>query len=102
MGAIIYKFLLRLAISILILWFFKDHFNDQYFWIISALGVYFFVFQPAYLAFKKFNEENKTIITETLCSSCKHFDETAVLCMKYDKHPTEKYIPCEGSDWEPK
>jgi len=25
-----------------------------------------------------------------------------VLCMKYDKHPTENYIPCEGEEWEPK
>jgi hypothetical protein len=102
MGVIIYKFILRLAVAILVLWFFKDHFNDQYFWIIGALAIYFFTIHPAYLAYSKFREENKTILTSTLCSTCKHFDETAILCMKYDKHPTENYIPCEGSDWEPK
>jgi len=101
-GEIIYKTLIRLGLSLLILWFLKDHFDEKYFWIISSLAIYFFTFHPAYLSYKKFNEENHSILTETLCSSCKHFDETAVLCMKYDKHPTENFIPCEGKDWEPK
>lgn len=102
MGAIIYKFIIRLAVAILVVWFFKDHFNDRYFWIIGALTIYFFTIHPTYLAYRKFREESRAIITSTLCSSCKHFDETAVLCMKYDKHPTENYIPCEGSAWESK
>ncbi|MFZ2325214.1 MAG: hypothetical protein WAV89_16140 [Ignavibacteriaceae bacterium] len=102
MGAIIYKTLIRLAVSILVLWFFKDYFDEKYFWIISLLAIYFFVFNPTFLAYKKFADDNRAILTDTLCSSCKHFDESAVLCMKYDKHPTENFIPCEGRDWEPK
>jgi len=45
---------------------------------------------------------NKEIIENTLCSSCKHFDESAVLCMKYDKHITKDEIPCGGIHWEMK
>ena len=102
MGEIVYKTLIRLALSILIFWFVKDYFDEKYFWIISALAIYFFVFYPAHLSYKNFIDSNKEIISNTLCSSCKHFDGTAVLCMKYDKHPSENYIPCEGTDWEPK
>jgi hypothetical protein len=101
-GEIIYKTLIRLGIFLLVLWFFKNYFDEKYFLIISLLVIYFFIFHPAYLAYKKFTEESKNILTGTLCSSCKHFDESAILCTKYDKHPTENYLPCEGNDWEPK
>ncbi len=102
MGEIIYKTLLRVGLIILALWFFKDHFDEKFFWILSILTIYFFAFYPAYLSYKKFQDTNQKIITSTLCSTCKHFDETAVLCIKYDKHPTEDFIPCEGNAWEPK
>ncbi len=102
MGEIIYKTLIRLGIFLLVLWFLKNYFDEKYFLIISLFVIYFFIFHPAYLNYKKFTEESKNILTGTLCSSCKHFDESAILCTKYDKHPTENYIPCEGNDWEPK
>ena len=93
---------MRFAFSLILLWFAKDYFDERYFWILSILGIFFFVFNPAYLSYKKFIETNKEIISNTLCSSCKHFDTTAVLCMKYDKHPSEEFIPCESTAWEPK
>lgn len=102
MGEIIYKTILRLAVTILAVWFSKDFFDEKFFWIISILAIFFFVFHPAYSSYKKFIDENKNIITNTLCSTCKHFNPTAIICMKYDKHPTENFIPCEGTDWEPK
>lgn len=102
MGEIIYKTLIRLGLSLLVLWFIKNQFDEKFFWIISLLVIYFFVFHPAYLAYKRFEDENEKILTGTLCASCKHFDGSAILCMKYDRHPTENFIPCEGSDWEPK
>lgn len=102
MGEIVYKTLIKFALILLTLWYFKDYFETQYYWILSLLSIYFFVFHPAYLSYKKFIESNKEIISNTLCSSCKHFDVSAVLCTKYDKHPSESFIPCEGSDWEPK
>lgn len=102
MGEIVYKTILRFGLILIALWFGKDLFGDKFFWIISLLSIYFFVFHPAYIAYKTFIEENKSVITNSLCSTCKHFDESAVLCTKYDKHPTENFIPCEGSAWEPK
>jgi hypothetical protein len=102
LGEIVYKTLIRFAATLLILWFSKDFFGEKFFWIVSLLAIYFFVFYPAYLSYKNFIDSNREVVNNTLCSSCKHFNESAVLCIKYDKHPTETFIPCEGNDWEPK
>lgn len=102
MGEIVYKTLIRFAITLFILWFSKGFFDEKFFWIISLLAIYFFVFHPTFMSYKKFIDSNLNLIKNTLCSSCKHFNESAVLCTKYDKHPSENFIPCEGTDWEPK
>lgn len=102
MGTIVYWTLIRTVIVIPLLWVFKDYFDEKYWFILSSLSIALFIIYPAYNSYKKFFDHNKNVISESLCSSCKHFDESAVLCMKYDKHPTENYIPCEGADWEPK
>ena len=102
MGEIVYKTLIRFAITLFILWFSKDFFDEKFFWIISLLAIYFFVFYPTFMSYKKFIDFNLNIIKNTLCSSCKHFNESAVLCTKYDKHPSENFIPCERTDWESK
>ncbi len=102
MGEIVYKTLIRFALLIVLLWFNKDFFGEKFFWIISIILIYLFVVHPAYSAYTKFIDKNINVITNSLCSSCKHFDESAVLCTKYDKHPTENFLPCEGTDWKPK
>lgn len=64
------------------------------------MAVYGVIIHPAVIQYKLFMETNKEIINNTLCSSCKHFDKSAVLCMKHDKHPTVDSLPCEGMHWE--
>ena len=102
MGEIIYKTLIRFLFLIIIIWLTKNYFDEKLFWILSVLSFYFFLIHPAYLSYQRFIESNRNIVISTLCSSCKHFDKSAILCTKYDKHPTEEFIPCEGTDWEPK
>ncbi len=102
MGEIVFWTLVRIAVILPLLWISKSYFDPIYWFTIGLLAIVFFIFYPTYLAYKNFIEKNKTIVSETLCSSCKHFDESAVLCIKYDKHPTENYVPCEGTDWEPR
>ena len=63
--------------------------------------MYGVIIHPAMIQYRMFLHDNDAIINNTLCSSCKHFDKTAVLCQKYDQHPTLKNLPCEGLDWEP-
>lgn len=102
MGHIVFWGLVRIAILIPALWFLLEYMEYKYWWTVGIMSVYVIVIHPAILQYKIFYEKNKRVILETLCSNCKHFDETAVLCMKHDEHPTEHYVPCDGIDWQPK
>ncbi|MCZ7602515.1 MAG: hypothetical protein QY331_15680 [Melioribacteraceae bacterium] len=101
MGKIIFWGLIRVAVLIPVLWIATDYIDYRYWWIITAMSIYGVVFHPAVIQLKIFREENKIVLEDTICSQCKHFDASAVLCLKYDEHPTEDYIPCDGVDWEP-
>ena len=102
MGGIIYWGLLRTVVVIILLWFSYDYFDYNFFWIIFSLVVYLIIIHPIVSEYKKFIQKNKNVVTNSLCSQCKHFNESAVLCMKYDEHPADNYTPCDGIDWEPK
>lgn len=102
MGAIVFWTIIRSAILIPIIWILQSYLPFNFWSIISLVGIYGLIIHPAVQHYKLFEENNKEIIESTLCSSCKHFDRSAVLCMKYDKHPTVDYLPCNGIDWEPK
>ena len=101
MGEVVFWTIIRTAVVIPALWFLKSYFDFQLWWLVSVMGIYGIIIYPMIIHYKTFEKKNKDIIESTLCSSCKHFDKTAVLCMKYDKHPTIDYLPCEGIDWEP-
>lgn len=101
MGGIVYWGLIRTVIMIFLLWLSYDFFQEKYFWIIASIAIYLIIIHPIVSQYNEFVVKNRDIVNNSLCSQCKHFDETAVLCMKYDQHPTDEYIPCDGIDWEP-
>lgn len=101
MGKVVFWTLIRIAILIPTVWIFLDFIEYRYWWAVLSISIYGVVIHPAVIQYKLFKEENKEILKGTLCSACKHFDESAVLCLKHDKHPTIHEIPCEGLDWEP-
>ena len=102
MGDIIFWAILRTAIVIPAVWILKSHIDEQLWWIVIIAAIYGIIIHPIVLGVKKFEAKSKDILESTICSNCKHFDPSAVLCMKYDKHPTKDYIPCDGIHWEPK
>ncbi len=102
MGEIVFWTLIRTLIMIPIIWISLDYFDYKFWWIISIIAIYIVIIHPAIIGYKKFEEKNKDVNENSLCSTCRHYDKTAVLCMKYDKHPTMNFIPCNGVDWEPK
>ncbi len=101
MGSIIYKALIRSGIAIAAIWFFSGYLNFQFRWIAAAAFFFLIVIYPFVVEIKKFQSENKEVILDTICASCRHFDESAVLCMKHDEHVRKDYIPCGGIHWEP-
>jgi len=102
MGGIVYWGLLRIAVVIALFWLSFDYFDAKYFWIIFGLAIYIIVIHPIIAEYKEFVKKNINVINNSLCSKCKHFNESAVLCMKYDEHPNDDFIPCNGLDWESK
>ena len=101
MGKIIFWGLIRVAVLIPALWIAANWIDYRFWWIITGLSIYGVIFHPAIIQYRIFREENREVLEDTICSQCRHFDASAVLCMKYDEHPTEGFIPCDGVDWEP-
>lgn len=101
MGNIALWTLIRLAILIPALMYFSSLYNGRYNWAILVIAIYLVIIHPIIVQYKNFKEKNKEVVEDSLCSRCRHFDETAVLCMKYDQHPTKDYIPCNTFDFEP-
>jgi len=101
MGAIVFWTIIRVAILIPTLWFLVELIDYKFWWTLVIISVYGVVIHPAVIQYKLFIEKNKEILYNTLCSNCKHFEKTAVLCAKHDKHPTVNFLPCDGVDWEP-
>ena len=102
MGDIIFWAILRTAIVIPAVWILKSYIDEQLWWIVTIAAIYGIIIHPIVLGVKRFEAKSKDILESTICSNCKHFDPSAVLCMKHDKHPTKDYIPCDGIHWEPK
>lgn len=104
MGDIIYYAIIRTAVLIPVLWIVYEYKYLDYrtWWLLGILSIYGVIIHPAIVQYQIFLQKNKEIIENTLCSSCKNFDKTAVLCLKHDKHPNKYSLPCEGIDWEPK
>jgi hypothetical protein len=101
MGEVVFWTLIRIIIVIPALWIAKGYIDYQFWWLLSFFSIYGIIIHPAVIHYRLFQEKNKEVLESTLCSSCKHFDKSAVLCTKYDEHPSVNYIPCQGSDWEP-
>ncbi len=102
MGEIVFWAIMRTAITIPLVWLLQSYLDFQLWWMISMFAIYGVIIHPAMIHYRLFEEKNKDIIDSTLCSSCVHFDKTAVLCLKHDIHPTQENLPCDGRDWEPK
>lgn len=101
MGGIIFWAIVRMVVVIPAIWIMQGMFQSQYWWLIAFCSIYLIVIHPVLMQFRTFEEKNREVLQSTLCSTCKNFDKTAVLCIKYDQHPTRESLPCEGIDWEP-
>jgi hypothetical protein len=71
-------------------------------WSVTLVCLYAFVLHPIQVQYRLYKMETDNVMQGTLCSSCKHFEPTGVLCSVLDEHVTENYIPCEGLQWEPR
>jgi hypothetical protein len=102
LGDIVFWTIIRTAITIAVVWILKSHIDEQLWYLVTVAIVYGIIIHPTVMGLRKFDFKNKSVLDSTICASCKHFDPSAVLCMKHDKHPTVDFIPCDGIHWEQK
>ncbi len=101
MGEIIFWAIIRTAVIIPLLWVSRPYLEYGTWWFASIALLYAGIIHPATVHYRLYLEKNKTVLEESLCTSCRWFDESAVLCLKHDVHPSASYLPCGGLDWEP-
>ncbi|NWF90566.1 MAG: hypothetical protein HXY50_14025 [Ignavibacteriaceae bacterium] len=102
MGEIVFWTIIRTIIIIPAVWLLRGYLDFEIWFVLNIFIIYLVIIHPTITQYRLFEEKNKDIVESTLCSSCIHFDKSAILCLKHDLHPTEKFLPCEGLDWEPK
>lgn len=71
-------------------------------WGATLLLLYAVVLHPMQIQYRIYKDETKNVMEGTLCSTCRYFEPTGVMCSKLDEHVSEDHIPCNGELWEPK
>ena len=97
-GSIVSWALFRMALVIfvaLVVYEYVYRIDYVVWWTLTLLSLYAIQYQL-------YKQETQNVINGTLCSSCRHFEPTGVLCSILDEHVTENDVPCEGLRWEPK
>ena len=104
-GSIVSWAIFRTAIVIvvsLLLYEYVHWVDYTLWWGVTAISIYAVVLHPMQIQYRIYKEETSRVVRGTLCSSCRYFEETGVLCSKLDEHVSEEYVPCGGELWEPR
>ncbi len=104
-GSIVSWAIFRVAAVIIVAYIISEYvtwLDYSTWWIITLALFYGIVLWPMQVQYRIYREETARVMDGTLCSTCRHFESTGVLCAKLDEHVTEDSIPCEGELWEPK
>ncbi len=84
-----------------LVWAAQPYMNYATWWTCGIASLYAGILHPAIIHYRWYLEKNKNVLDASLCSSCRYFDRTAVLCLLHDSHPTSEFLPCDGLDWQP-
>jgi membrane protein YdbS with pleckstrin-like domain len=104
-GSIVSWALFRLALVIIVSLLVVEYMRwiDYSTWaIVTLIMVYAAVIHPMQVQYRIYREETRKVMEGTLCSTCKYFEPTGVMCSRLDEHVSEDVIPCEVELWEPK
>jgi hypothetical protein len=102
-GSIVWGILLRTFILVLSSFVMFEIWTwvRSYWWFVFFI-IWYEAAYPGWIQFQQYNENIEKVEESTLCGKCKHFDKTSQLCKILDEHITNDYVPCEGTEWDPK
>lgn len=101
-GSVVWGVILRSAIIIALGFLLIQRSEFREYWWFFLFFFWFVAIYPGWRQYSKYQTRIKKLEENTLCGSCKHFEQTSILCKIYDEHVSKEYIPCDGLNWEPK
>lgn len=100
-GSIVWGILLRSFLLVIIISLLLESMTMRQYWWFMLFAIWIFAAYPGWIQYKNFAERMKKFKNDTLCGSCRYFDENSQLCKIYDEHVSTNYLPCDGLNWEP-
>ena len=103
-GSIVFWAIIRAAIVMLGLFLVYEYvrwIDYSMWWAIAAISFYAAVVHPITIQYRLYRDETRRVMSGTLCSSCKFFEETGVLYREAYETRAENFLPCGGELWEP-
>ena len=101
-GSIVLYALIKITLMMLGGWFIIEFYSMQQYWWILLLSIILLALLPAYQQYEIYQEQSKIIQKNSLCATCRHYDDSGIVCTIMDEHVSAHYTPCGGAGWEAK
>lgn len=101
-GSIVLYALLKITALMLVGWFLIEHYDMHQYWWLLLMSMLILAILPAYQQYEVYREQSKIIAKNSLCATCRHYDDSAIVCTIMDEHVSAQYTPCGGAGWEAK
>lgn len=101
-GSIVLYALLKTTALMLSGWFVVEYYNMYQYWWMLLLGIFLLAILPAYQQYEVYREQSTVIEQNSLCATCRYYDDSGILCTMMDEHVSAQHTPCGGAGWEAK
>lgn len=101
-GSIVLYALLKTSVLMLGGWFVVEYYNMYQYWWILLLGIFLLGILPAYQQYEVYKEQSTIIEQNSLCATCRYYDDSGIICTMMDEHVSAQHTPCGGAGWEAK
>ena len=99
-GSIVLFALLKTTVLMLGGWFVVEYYNMQQYWWILLMSILLLAILPAYQQYEIYREQSKVIEKNSLCATCRYYDDSGIMCTMMDEHVSATHTPCGGAGWE--
>ncbi len=101
-GSIVLYCIVATAATLLVYWYIFEFQDASESWHLAFFAAWIVAMYPTLRMYETYKKQSKKIEENALCSTCRNYEETGLLCRLYDEHVSANYTPCEGNDWQPR
>lgn len=99
-GSIVLYALFKTTALMLVGWFVIEYYKAQQYWWILISAIIVLALLPAYKQYETYREQITVIEKNSLCASCRYYNDSGIVCTVMDEHVTAQHTPCGGAGWE--